>query len=55
MRESQIKKIPFTVILGQKEVDEKTISYRKFGTQDTITLSQDDFIDMVNWVIKNKE
>ena len=55
MRESQIKKIPFTVILGQKEVDEKTISYRKFGTQDTITLSQDDFIDMVNLVIKNKE
>ena len=55
MRESQIKKIPFTVILGQKEVDEKTISYRKFGTQDTITLSQDDFVDMVNCVIKNKE
>ena len=55
MRESQVRKIPFTLIIGQKEVDEKTISYRKFGTQDTITLSQNDFIDMINYVIKNKE
>ena len=55
MRESQIKKIPFTLIIGQKEVDEKTISYRKLGTQDTITLSKEDFMEMLNYVIKNKE
>ena len=29
MRESVIKKIPVTIILGQKEVDELTISYRE--------------------------
>ncbi len=55
MRESQTKKIPFTLILGDKERDEKTISYRKFGTTDTITLSQKDFIEMIECVIKNKE
>ena len=55
MRESQTKKIPFTLILGDKERDNDTISYRKFGTQDTITLSKNDFIEMVNYVIKNKE
>ena len=55
MRESQTKKIPFTLILGQNEVDNKTISYRKFGTKDTITLSQEDFINMINYVIDNKE
>ncbi|MDO4962714.1 MAG: threonine--tRNA ligase [bacterium] len=55
MRESQIRKIPFTLIIGQKEVDENKISYRKFGTTDTITLAIDDFISMVDYVIKNKE
>ena len=55
MRESQTKKIPFTLILGDKERDNDTISYRKFGTQDTITLSKNDFIEMINYVIKNKE
>ena len=55
MRESQTKKIPFTIIIGQNETDNKTISYRKFGTQDTITLPQQDFIDMINYVINNKE
>ena len=55
MRESQTKKIPFTLILGDKERDNNSISYRKFGTPDTITLSQDDFIDMINYVIENKE
>lgn len=55
MRESVIKKIPYAIILGDKEVENKTISYRKYGSQDTITLFQEEFIDMINYVIKNKE
>ena len=55
MRESQTKKIPFTLIIGDKERDSESISYRKFGYQDTVTLSIDDFIEMVNYVILNKE
>ena len=55
MRESQTKKIPFTLIIGDKERDNKTISYRKFGSQDTITLNQNEFIDMLKYVIENKE
>ena len=54
MRESQTKKIPYTIILGDKERDNKTISYRKFGSMDTTTLSQDEFIDMINKVIIEK-
>ncbi len=55
MRESQTRKIPFTIILGQNEVDNKTISYRRFGTTETITVSQEKFIEFVNQVIENKE
>ena len=54
MRESQTRKIPYTLILGDKERDNKEISYRKFGSQETTTLSQDEFISMMKEVIDNK-
>ena len=54
MRESVIKKIPYTVILGQKEVDNKNISYRKYGTEETITVSIDEFIKLIKENIDNK-
>ena len=47
MRVSQTKKVPLTLILGDKERDNKNISYRKFGSQDTITVSKDEFIKML--------
>ena len=43
MRESVIKKIPVTVILGQKEVDDKLISYRLYGSEETHTVSIEEF------------
>ena len=55
MRDAQTHKIPYTLVLGQKEVDNKEISYRKFGTQETITLSKDEFIKYLNKVIEDKE
>ena len=55
IRESQTKKIPYTLILGQNEVDNKTISYRKYGEENTTTVSIDEFINLINKVIKNKE
>lgn len=55
MRESQTRKIPYTLILGDKERDNKEISYRKFGSQETTTLSQEEFISMMKEVIDNKE
>ena len=55
MRESQTRKIPYTLILGDKERDNKEISYRKFGSGETTTLSQEEFISMMKEVIDNKE
>ncbi len=54
IRESVMKKNPYTLILGQKEVDNKNISYRKYGSEDTITLSKDEFINLLKDEIKNK-
>ena len=54
LRESQTKKINYSLILGDKERDEKTISYRKHGSNDTTTLSIDEFINMITDEIKNR-
>ena len=55
LRESVVKKIPYTLIIGQKEVDDKTISYRKYGTEETVTISLDEYINLLNRQIENKE
>ena len=55
MRESQTSKIPFTLILGDKEKEEGTISFRRFGSDETTTLSKDEFISYLNDIIINKK
>ncbi|MGM9877426.1 MAG: threonine--tRNA ligase [Bacilli bacterium] len=55
MRESVVKKIPYTLILGDKERDNNTISYRIYGSDKTITLSIDEFINMLKDEIRNKK
>ena len=55
MRESVMKKIPYSIILGQKEVDNKNISYRAHGSEETITISKEEFIELINNKIKSRE
>ena len=55
MRESQTKKIPLTLILGDQERDNETISYRLHGEKETTTLSLDEFVSKLNDVIQNKK
>lgn len=55
MRESQTKKIPYTLIIGDKERDNNEISYRIFGSGETITVARDTFIKLLNEVIIKKE
>ena len=44
MRESQTNKIPYTIIIGDKELTDKKISYRLYGTQETTLLDLDNLI-----------
>ena len=55
MRESQTKKIPLTLVLGDKEVENDSVSYRKFGKQETTTVSSAEFINLVTKCIEDKE
>ncbi len=55
MRESQTKKNPITLILGDKEVESSTISYRKFGSTETYTLPKSDFYNLVKETISARK
>ncbi len=53
IRESQTKKIPYTLVLGDKEAANNEITYRHHGTNNSVTMALDEFIDMVTKEVKN--
>ena len=55
MRESQTRKIPYSLILGDKEKEEKLVSYRLHGNNETKTVTKEEFRDLIIEQIKNKE
>ena len=54
LREAVVKKIPYMLILGQKEVDDEKISYRRAGSEETTTITIDEFIKLLNDDVVNK-
>lgn len=54
LRNSQILKIPYTVVIGDNERDNKTVTYRKFGDPKQTTVSYDDFVNLLADLIKRK-
>ena len=55
MRESQTKKIPITLILGDKERDESLVSYRRHGSNKTYSVTKDTFKELLLNEIKSKQ
>ena len=55
IREAQTKKIPYQLVIGDKEVNLETITYRKHGEQNQVSVSYNEFISMINDEIKNKK
>ena len=44
IREISNEKIPFLIVVGEKEVQEKTLSIRELGTKQTSTLKIEEFL-----------
>lgn len=55
IREAQMSKAPIMLILGDNERDEQTISFRKYGEQKTTTLSQEEFLELLNKEINREK
>ncbi|MCI7701615.1 MAG: threonine--tRNA ligase [Tenericutes bacterium] len=54
LREAQTEKVPYTLILGDQEKENSTISYRLFGQKDTTTVSKEEFVKLLNEEISTK-
>ena len=54
MRDSITNKIPYQIVVGDKELENKTLTYRVYGTQEQVTVSVDEFLDIINKDIDEK-
>jgi threonyl-tRNA synthetase len=54
IRDTELKKVPYMLILGEKEEAEGTVSVRKQGDGDKGSMSPEAFADIVNGEVKEK-
>ena len=54
LRNSQMKKIPYTLVIGDNEVKDRTVTYRKFGSRDQVTVPYEEFVELLKQDIKSK-
>ena len=55
IRDSQVAKIPYTIVIGDKEVETGILPVRKYGAKDGMSLSVDDFISYAQKKISTRE
>lgn len=55
VRNGAMKKIPLLLIIGHDEVDNGTVSVRRFGSRDNVAMSQSEFTDMLIDEVENRK
>ena len=55
IRDAQVKKIPYTIVLGDKEVETGVLPIRKYSTKDSVSMSVDEFIAYVQEKISTRD
>ena len=55
IREAQMQKANYILVLGNNERDERTVTYRKHGEQKATTVTIDEFVSMLKQQIKDKK
>lgn len=54
MREAQVQKVPYLLVIGFNEVEGKTVSYKLHGEKDATVMPLDEFVEKIKEEIKNK-
>ena len=47
IRESQTQKVPYTLVIGDNEVANNLVTYRKHGTQAQVTVTVEEFVNLI--------
>ena len=55
IREAQVKKIPYALVVGDQEVENGTVTVRRYGEKETQSMSAEDFIKLVQEKIASKK
>ena len=55
LRNSQVKKIPLTVVIGDNEVKENQVTFRRYSFKESHTVSVNEFVQLLTDDIKNKK
>ena len=55
IRDAEMKKVPYMLIVGEKEMNENAVSVRKHGQGDLGSMSVEDFIAMIDKQVKEEQ
>ena len=55
IREAQVKKVPYSLVVGQQEAESGTVNVRRYGHMDSASVSVDEFVAQIKAAIANKE
>ena len=55
IREAQVKKIPYALVVGDQEVADGTVNVRKYGEKDSSTMKADEFFSMLKEKIATRD
>ncbi|MBQ6005241.1 MAG: threonine--tRNA ligase [Selenomonadaceae bacterium] len=55
IRDAQVRKIPYTIVIGDKEVETGVLPIRKYSTKDSVNMSVEDFVAYVQEKISTRD
>lgn len=53
IRASQTQKIPYQIVIGDKEVAENTLTVRRYGSKEMNTMAAEEYLSSIDFEIKN--
>lgn len=55
LREAQLQKLPYMLVVGDKEIEDGTVSVRRRGQGDIGAMKVEDYLDLANEEINSKK
>ena len=53
LRLSQVEKVPYTLVVGDKEKEEGLVTYRLYGKNEQVTVSHEEFASLLEEAVRN--
>ena len=54
IREAQTQKIPYQLVIGDNEVLNNTVTYRKYGEKDQVTVTKEEFVELLKKQVEER-